>query len=139
MAHGAAQSDGACLRAEDINWEGRTICYTRKKLKGRANIKPALIRFGAEVEAILRRRPVAGPLFPYLATVRPGDRASEFRQRCQGLKIKGVTLHSYRYAWAKRALMRLSQTVRATGAGAQLESGSQCLRQARRGHGAVPG
>jgi integrase len=101
---GAAQSDGACLRAEDINWEARTICYTRKKLKGRANIKPALIRFGAEVEAILRRRPEAGPLFPYLATVRPGDRASEFRQRCKGLKIKGVTLHSYRYAWAERAL-----------------------------------
>ena len=101
---GAAQSDGACLRAEDINWEARTICYTRKKLKGRANIKPALIRFGAEVEAILRRRPAAGPLFPYLATVRPGDRASEFRQRCQGLKIKGVSLHSYRYAWAERAL-----------------------------------
>ena len=27
---------------------------------GRANIKPALIRFGAEVEAILRRRPQGG-------------------------------------------------------------------------------
>ena len=24
-------------------------------------------------------------------------------QRCVGLKIKGVTLHSYRYAWAERA------------------------------------
>jgi hypothetical protein len=32
---GAAQSDGACLLAEDINWEDRTICFTRKKLKGR--------------------------------------------------------------------------------------------------------
>jgi integrase len=35
--------------------------------------------------------------------VRPGDRANEFRQRCIGLGIKGVTLHSYRYAWAERA------------------------------------
>ena len=26
-----------------------------------------------------------------------------FKQRCNGLGIKGVTLHSYRYAWAERA------------------------------------
>lgn len=102
---GAAQSDAACLRAEDINWNTRTICYSRKKLKGRAGIKPALIRFGLEVEAILKRRPQAGPLFPYLRRVRAGDRATEFRQRVLGLGIKGVTLHSYRYAWAERALI----------------------------------
>ena len=39
----------------------------------------------------------------YLRSVRAGDRATEFKQRCVGLKIKGVTLHSYRYAWAERA------------------------------------
>jgi len=38
-----------------------------------------------------------------LRTVRPCDRATEFKQRCQGLGIRGVTLHSYRYAWAERA------------------------------------
>ena len=101
---GAAQSDAACLLAEDINWSTRTICYSRKKLKGRAGIKPALIRFGGEVEAILRRRPATGSLFPYLCTVRAGDRATEFRQRVVGLGIEGVSLHSYRYAWAERAL-----------------------------------
>lgn len=103
---GAAQSDAAFLLAEDIDWNQRTICYSRKKLKSRgsSSIKPALIRFGVEIEAILKRRPQAGPLFPYLRTVRPGDRATEFRQRCEGLGIKGVTLHSYRYAWAERAL-----------------------------------
>jgi len=101
---GAAQSDAAYLLAEDVDWNQRTICYSRKKLKGRANIKPALIRFGTEVEAILRRRPRVGPLFPYLRTVRPGDRATEFRQRLVGLGIEGVSLHSYRYAWAERAL-----------------------------------
>jgi hypothetical protein len=37
-------------------------------------------------------------------TVRPGDRATEFRQWVLGLEIKGVTLHSYRYAWAERVL-----------------------------------
>ena len=35
--------------------------------------------------------------------VRASDRATEFKQRCRGLGIKGVTLHSYRYAWAERA------------------------------------
>ena len=35
--------------------------------------------------------------------MRAGDRATEFKQRCQQLKIQGVTLHSYRYAWAERA------------------------------------
>ena len=101
---GASQSDAACLTAQDINWNARTICYRRKKLKSRAGIKPALIRFGDDVAAILKQRPKSGPLFPYLRTVRPGDRATEFKQRCAGLKIKGVSLHSYRYAWAERAL-----------------------------------
>ncbi len=102
---GAAQSDGACLLAEDINWNIRTICFTRKKLKSRGTtIKPTLFRFSAEIETILKRRPATGPLFPYLRTVRANDRATEFRQRCDGLKISGVSLHSYRYAWAERAL-----------------------------------
>lgn len=101
---GASQTDAACLEAEDVNWSTRTICYTRKKLKWRGGIKPALIRFGNEVEAVLRRRPAVGPLFPCLSTVRPSDRATEFKQRCEGIGIKGVTLHSYRYAWAERAL-----------------------------------
>ena len=101
---GASQSDAACLMAEDVDWNQRTICYSRRKLKGRGGIKPALIRFGAEVEVILKRRPAAGPLFSYLRTVRAGDRATEFKQRCDGLEIKGVSLHSYRYAWAERAL-----------------------------------
>lgn len=102
---GAAQSDAACLSAEDINWEHRTLCYSRQKLKSRgSNIKPALIRFGEQVAEVLERRPGKGPLFAYLRTVRPGDRATEFKQRCGGLKITGVTLHSYRYAWAERAL-----------------------------------
>jgi integrase len=29
--------------------------------------------------------------------------ASQARSRCRQLGIKGVTLHSYRYAWAERA------------------------------------
>jgi hypothetical protein len=103
---GASQSDAAYLRAEDINWAHRTIAYTRRKLSRHdpATVKPALIRFGDEVAAILRRRPQTGLLFPYLRTVRPSDRATEFKQRCRSLEITGVSLHSYRYAWAERAL-----------------------------------
>jgi len=102
---GAAQSDGACLRAEDINWDTHTICFMRKKLKSRGTtIKPALFRFSAELEVILKGLPTVGQLFPYLCTVRASDRATEFKQRCSGLGITGVSLHSYRYAWAERAL-----------------------------------
>ena len=55
------------------------------------------------VAAIFRELPQVGPLFPYLRRVRSCDRATEFKQRCAGLEIKGVTLHSYRYSWAERA------------------------------------
>jgi integrase len=107
---GATQSDAAWLMAEDVDWNQHTICYSRRKLKSRGGngIKPALIRVGEDVAAILRRRPTTGPLFPYLRTVRPGDRASEFKQRCDGLGIKGVSLHSYRYAWAYITLVSTS-------------------------------
>jgi integrase len=47
--------------------------------------------------------PSEGSLFPYLSRVRAGDRATEFASRCRQLGIVGVTLHSYRYAWAERA------------------------------------
>ncbi len=47
--------------------------------------------------------PAEGVLFPYLSRVRAGDRVTEFGQRCRQHGIKGVTLHSYRYAWAERA------------------------------------
>jgi integrase len=47
--------------------------------------------------------PQVGRLFTYLQTVRAGDRVTEFKQRCVGLDIQGVSLHSYRYAWAERA------------------------------------
>jgi hypothetical protein len=62
-----------------------------------------MIHFGPDIEAILRRLPAAASLFPYLQSVRSGDRATEFKQRCEGLGIKGISLHSYRYAWAERA------------------------------------
>jgi integrase len=61
------------------------------------------MHLGTRAWEVIMRRPLTGPLFPYLMSVREADRATEFRQRCQGLGIKGVTLHSYRYAWAERS------------------------------------
>jgi len=95
---GGSQGDLASLSAEDIDWESRVVTYRRQKTK-----TVALLHFGDEVAALLRQLPESGPLFPYLRSVRAADRATEFRQRCRGLGISGVTLHSYRYAWAERA------------------------------------
>lgn len=95
---GGSQSDIANLKAEDVDWPNQTIAYARQKTGSLA-----MIHFGEAIEAILRCLPVAGPLFPYLQSVRAGDRSTEFKQRCDGLGIKGVSLHSYRYAWAERA------------------------------------
>jgi integrase len=58
---------------------------------------------GSEALNVFKDLPSEGALFPYLASVRAGDRATEFGQRCRRLGILGVTLHSYRYAWAERA------------------------------------
>jgi integrase len=99
---GASQSDLAHLHAEDVDWESMTISYVRMKIRWRANQTPPQIRFGNAVESILKVLPAIGPLFPYLMNCKPGHRATEFRQRCQSLGINGITLHSYRYAWAER-------------------------------------
>jgi integrase len=102
---GGSQTDIANLWGEDVAWDDRTLCYDRQKLASleSTDIKPPLIRFGKKCEAILRSLPATGAFFPYLSSVDCKDRATEFKQRCQGLKINGVTLHSYRYAWAERA------------------------------------
>jgi len=95
---GASQSDLANLEAENIDWEHNVVSFARRKTGS-----IAIMRFDNEVAEILRDLPGSGPLFPYMRSVRSGDRATEFWQRCHGLGIKGVTLHSYRYAWAERA------------------------------------
>jgi len=102
---GGSQKDIAQLTAEDAEGSDRTLCYWRTKLKHRegAGVKPPIIHYGDEVAEILKSLPQTGPLFPSLIDVASKDRANEFRQRCHGLGIKGVTLHCYRYAWAERA------------------------------------
>ena len=88
---GASQSDLAFLEAENVDWEHHVISYARQKTGS-----IAIMRFDEDMAEILRDLPGSGPLFPYMRTVRSGDRATEFKQRCTGLGIKGVSLHSYR-------------------------------------------
>ncbi|MGO8838314.1 MAG: tyrosine-type recombinase/integrase [Limisphaerales bacterium] len=95
---GGAQSDIATLTAEDIDWKDRTISYRRHKTG-----TVSLLSFGAEVAAILKQLPASGQLFPALARIHERHRAKMFIKRLKTVGISGISLHSYRYAWAERA------------------------------------
>ena len=86
------------MTAENVNWENRVLSYFRQKTG-----QPCFLRIGTELETLLRKLPAHGFLFPRMATLRDKDRSAEFCRRCRLLKIEGVSLHSYRYAWAERA------------------------------------
>lgn len=96
---GGSQSDMALLRAEDVDWTDRTISYARMKTDSNA-----LIRLGETAVRILQSRPKTGCLFPQIARWKESDRAKAFIRRCRLVGVSGVSLHSYRYAWAERAL-----------------------------------
>ena len=55
------------------------------------------------MQQLLNELPKNGCLFPKVSQQKSKDRASEFYRRCKLLQIKGICLHSYRYAWAGRA------------------------------------
>jgi len=95
---GGSQGDIANLKGEDVDWTNGTVSFVRKKT-GVA----VLVHLGDEALNLFKDLPSEGVLFPYLSRVRANDRATEFRSRCRQLGINGVTLHSYRYAWAERA------------------------------------
>jgi integrase len=95
---GGAQTDMATLCAADIDWESGTLSFSRKK-----TAVPVVIALSPEVKDLLKTLPCSGNLFPKLAELHEKHRARLFRRRCDGLGITGITLHSYRYAWAERA------------------------------------
>ena len=95
---GAAQGDAASLTAENIEWSSRTITYFRKKTGSRAQFTVS-----KALEKVLQQLPTTGVLFPKLSQYSANDRAIRFSYRCQRTGVSGVTLHSYRYAWAERA------------------------------------
>ena len=95
---GAAQSDAVNFKAEDIDWQSRTISYFRMKTGSLAQFT-----ISKKLETVLGHLPTTGALFPKLSTFTANDRASRFRRRCHKADVSGVTLHCYRYAWAERA------------------------------------
>ena len=95
---GASQTDAANLCAENINWNTRTLAYQRRKTRSWAHLT-----IGPRLEAIIKASPSTGLLFPKIASLSDKHRSAEFWRRCHLLGIKGVSLHSYRYAWAERA------------------------------------
>lgn len=95
---GGSQTDMASLRGEDIDWTNQTISYARMKTGSQA-----MIRFGNAVVQILQRRPATGYLFPQIVQWKESDRAKAFIRRLRLVGVSGVSLHSYRYAWAERA------------------------------------
>lgn len=95
---GASQSDLAGLTAESVNWTARTASFSRHK-----TAVPVVITFGDEAAAILKTRPQFGPLFPWLSQLHEKHRAKHFSKRLATVGVSGVSLHSYRYAWAERA------------------------------------
>ena len=95
---GSAKTDGSNLKTGNIDWEKRLLSYHRQKTD-----ELCVLEIGVRLESILKRLPSEGALFPKISKLKDKDRAAEFRRRCRILKIDGVSLHSYRYAWAARA------------------------------------
>jgi integrase len=95
---GAAQTDAAMLTAEDIDWSRRLLAYQRRKTGEWASMA-----IGPRLEQLLHQLPSTGLLFPSISKSTESARSSEFRRRCRVARIEGVSLHSYRYAWAERA------------------------------------
>ena len=95
---GGSQTDIASLTADDIDWTGCTLSYGRRKTGSHAQIP-----LGQAVGAVLRTLPKTGPLFPMLIKWNESRRAKAFIRRCKHAGVQGVSLHSYRYAWAERA------------------------------------
>ena len=96
---GAAQTDAANLSAKHI--ENGVLVYRRKKLGPIS--EPARLTIGAKLKALLQSLSSTGDLFPTIKRISANHRSAEFRRRCRILGIEGISLHSYRYAWAQRA------------------------------------
>jgi integrase len=99
---GASQTDAANLTTGNLDWERRVLTYHRAKLEGR-ELPPARLAIGTGLEAVLKQLPQEGALFPKICQFDDRARACTFWKLCKRLKFEGISLHSYRYAWAERA------------------------------------
>jgi integrase len=95
---GAAQTDAAILKAEDLDWSARTITYFRKKTGTRAQLT-----ISKKLETVLSHLPTVGPLFPRISQEAAHVRSKRFAYQSLLAGISDITLHCYRYSWAERA------------------------------------
>ena len=98
---GAAQTDAANLTAADVDWQNGVLVYRREKLGPFS--EPCRLTIGKKLRALLNVLPSSGDLFPNIKRTSANHRSAEFRRRCRVAGITGVSLHSYRHAWAQRA------------------------------------
>jgi integrase len=95
---GASQTDIALLTAENIDRQAKIIAFERLKTR-----QPCRVHFGDALAAVLDQLPKAGRLFPTFSKLKEGHRSTHFKRSCRKAGVQGVSLHSYRYAWAERA------------------------------------
>src|SRR5438128_9269990 len=96
---GAAQTDAANLTTQNIDWTNGILVYHRKKLGPQS--EPARLTIGRKLNALLHSLLSCGDLFPNIKRTSANHRSAEFRRRCRVAGITGVSLHSYRHAWAQ--------------------------------------
>ena len=95
---GGSQTDVAKLTRKNVDMENQQISYTRCKTG-----EFAIIPMTQSLVSLIEELPNQGQLFPGMASITANARASEFHRKCRVLNIEGISLHSYRYAWAQRA------------------------------------
>jgi integrase len=98
---GAAQTDAANLTTADIDWQNGILVYRRKKLGPFS--EPCRLTIGKKLRTLLHALPSSGDLFPNIKRASANHRAAEFGRRCRITGVTGISLHSYRHAWAQRA------------------------------------
>jgi integrase len=98
---GAAQTDAANLTVEHIDGPNGVLVYRRKKLG--PSSEPCRLTIGTKLRTLLQSLPSSGDLFPNIQKTSANHRSAEFSRRCRIAGIAGVSLHSYRHAWAQRA------------------------------------
>lgn len=96
---GASQSDAAHFRIEHLT-QGE-IVYERMKTGMRA-AQAISSELRKHLQLAIAGR-TKGFILPSMQAMDQKDRATIFRRHCKRLGIVGVSMHSYRYAWAERA------------------------------------
>jgi integrase len=95
---GASQTDIALLTADKIDRQAKVIAFQRLKTR-----QPCVVHYGDGLAAVLEQLPAEGPLFPSFSKLKEGHRSTHFKRTCRKAGVQGISLHSYRYAWAERA------------------------------------